>query len=195
MSQDLEKSRQCAARAARAYLSGDYVTRTTRGNAVPARKLSILDVAALHHASGPLTKKYIRVLNDGKALPTSNKGSNPTALTQAEEKALVTYIRTAEKSAFAVTEATIRNYANFIRKYRIKSPVTLVSKSWVRRFKKRYPELQCKAPKIKEIARAGAELDIERLEAWFKEYAAVLQELGITPANLWNFDETPLQIG
>lgn len=195
MPQFSAKSSKAAAVAARAYLAEDHVTRTTRGNPTAPRKLTVIEVAALHHATEALTKKYIRLLKAGEALPTRNKGGGHPALTEAEEKALVTYIRSVGKSAFAVTEACIRNYANFIRKYRIDGPVSPVSKSWTRRFKDRHPELMCKKPKIKEITRAGAELDIDGIDAWFKEYKAILLEFCISVANLWNFDETPLQLG
>ena len=190
-----DKSRQAAARAARAYLSGESVTRTTRGKPVP-RNMSIAEVAQLHRATLPLTKKYISQLRSGKKLPSpAKKRGQPPALTVAEERALITFIRTVEKSAFAVTEACIRNYASFLRKHRLEGPNTVVSKAWVRRLKKRHPELQCKVPKVKAVLRAGAEFDLPKLEAWFKEYEAVVKEVPIQPANMWNFDETPLQLG
>src|SRR6185312_10615168 len=98
-------------------------------------------------------------------------------------------------SAFAVTERCIRNHASFIRKHRIEGPKTEVSQAWGRRFKLRHPELQCKSPKVKEVARAGAELNVPSLDAWYQEFEALINELDINPANLWNFDETPLQLG
>lgn len=50
-------------------------------------------------------------------------------------------------------------------------------------------------PKIKEITRAGAELDITRLNDWFIEYESTISNVSIQPQNLWNFDKTPLQLG
>lgn len=97
-----EKSRSAAARAARAYLAGDAVTRTTRGNPALPRKLTVVEIASHHHTNTSLVKKYISLLRAGKFLPSGNKGGQPPSLTAAEERALVTFIRTVEKNAFAV---------------------------------------------------------------------------------------------
>ena len=107
----------------------------------------------------------------------------------------MTFIRSVEKSAFAVTEASIRNYASFLREHRFDGPMPPVSQAWVRRFKRRHPELQCKSPKVKEVTRAGAEMEIQHIDNWFKEFDALMRTLGIKQCDLWNFDETPLQIG
>ncbi|KAH8661076.1 hypothetical protein BGZ61DRAFT_153674 [Ilyonectria robusta] len=121
-----EKSHSAAARAACAYLAGDAVTRTTRRNPTLPRKLTVIETASHYHTNTSLVKKYISLLKAGKALPSGNKGSQPPALTAAEERALVTFIRTVEKSAFAVTEPAIRNYASFLRKHRLEGPRTTV---------------------------------------------------------------------
>lgn len=189
------KASAAAARAAHAYLSGASGPPTTRGNPDSSARHTIREVAALHHAKPALTKKYIYLIKSGKPLPSDSKGGTPTALTGPEEKALVAFIRSVENSAFAVTEAAIKNYASFLREYRFDGPQPPVSQSWVRRFKRRHQELQCKLPKVKEVTRAGAEMDIQHIEDWFKEFDAVLRTLGIKASNLWNFDETPLQIG
>ncbi|KAH6949713.1 hypothetical protein BKA56DRAFT_606857 [Ilyonectria sp. MPI-CAGE-AT-0026] len=91
MPQISDKSRQAAARAARAYLAGEAVTRTTRQNPALPRKRTVIEMAAHHHTNTSLVKKYISLL-----------------------RALVRFIRTVEKSAFAVTESAIRNYASFL---------------------------------------------------------------------------------
>ncbi|KAF5002070.1 hypothetical protein FDECE_10732 [Fusarium decemcellulare] len=189
------KDSAAAARAAHAYLSGASGPPTTRGNPDSSARHTIKEVAALHHAKPALTKKYIYLIKSGKPLPSDSKGGTPTALTGPEEKALVAFIRSVENSAFAVTEAAIRNYASFLREYRFDGPQPPVSQSWVRRLKRRHQEIQCKLPKVKEVTRAGAEIDIQHIEDWFKEFDAVLRTLGIKASDLWNFDETPLQIG
>lgn len=185
----------CARRAAKAYVSGKLMTRTTRQNPKPPRQYTIAEAAAKYHAGVSLTKKYVMLLKKGEPLPTDNAGGTLPALSEAEERALVTFIRSVEKSCFQVTEACIRNYASFIRSHRQHGEKGEVSQAWVRRFKQRHPELQCKAPKIKEISRAGAEMDIKHLELWFKELEVIVKELDIQAANFWNFDETPLQLG
>jgi hypothetical protein len=134
-------------------------------------------------------------LKAGKPLPSDSKGGTPTALTGPEERALVTFIRSVEQSAFAVSETSIRNYASFLRGHRFDSPQPPISASWVRRFKKRHPELQYKSPKVQEVTRAAAESDIQHIDNWFKEFDALMSTLGIQKCDLWNFDETPLQIG
>ncbi|KAJ3453803.1 hypothetical protein MRS44_018435 [Fusarium solani] len=188
------KESAAAARAAHAYLSGASTPPTTRANPSPG-KYSINDTAALHHANAALTKKYIYLLKAGKPLPSDSKGGSPSALTGPEERALVTFIRSVERSAFAVSEASIRNYASFLRGHRFDNPQPPVSVSWVRRFKKRHPELQYKSPKVQEVTRAAAETDVQHIDNWFKEFDALMSTLGIQKCDLWNFDETPLQIG
>lgn len=188
------KESAAAARAAHAYLSGLSTPPTTRANPSPA-KYSISDTAALHHANTSLTKKYIYLLKAGKPLPSNSKGGTPSALTGPEERALVTFIRSVESSAFAVSEASIRNYASFLRGHRFDNPQPPVSVSWVRRFKKRHPELQHKSPKVQEVTRAAAETDVQHIDNWFKEFDALMSTLGIQKCDLWNFGETPLQIG
>ncbi|KAH6980592.1 hypothetical protein BKA56DRAFT_656765 [Ilyonectria sp. MPI-CAGE-AT-0026] len=131
MPQISDKSRQAAARAARAYLIGEAVTWTTRGSPALPRKRTVIAIAVHRHTNASLVKKYISLLRAGKVLPSGWKGGQPPALTAAEERALVAFIRTVEKSAFAVTEPAIRNYASFLRKHRIKGPRTAVSITWV----------------------------------------------------------------
>lgn len=97
MPQILDKSRQAAARAARAYLAGEAVTRTTRQSPAMPRKRTVIEIAAHHHTNASLVKKYISLLQTRKALPSDKKGGQPPALTVAEERALVTFIRTVEK--------------------------------------------------------------------------------------------------
>ena len=106
------------------------------------------------------------------------------ALTKAEERALIEYLRNVETSAFAVTEACIRNYASLIRQFQLKGPKTRLSQAWVGNFKKRHPELQCNRPKVKEIQRASAETDIPRMEGWFGGYEGTVIREEIRPQNL-----------
>ncbi|KAJ3454459.1 hypothetical protein MRS44_018353 [Fusarium solani] len=197
MTQVSAKSRQAAARAARAYLAGAGFTKTTRRS--PSRPYSIEDVARLHNANKPLTVKYLYLLKAGKPLPSEKKrpakGGRPGALTAAEERALIEFIRSVENCAFQVTEAYILNYACFLRKHRVGVSAAPVSSAWTRRFKKRHPEIQCTKPKVKEITRAGAELDIERMDLWYDNLEMTMKEKDIVPRNFWNFDESPLKIG
>ncbi|KAI8412256.1 hypothetical protein FOFC_08886 [Fusarium oxysporum] len=117
------------------------------------------------------------------------------ALTKAEERALIEYLRDVENSASAVTEAYIRNYASFIRQLRLKGPKMRLSQACVRNFKKRHPGLQCNRPNVKEIQRASAETDIPCMEGRFGGYEGTVLREEIRPQNLWNFDESPIQIG
>jgi hypothetical protein len=95
MSTISDKSRKAAARAARAYLAGGGFTKTTRRS--PSRPHSIEDVARLHNANKPLTAKYVYLLKAGKPLPVEKRkpatGGRPQALTSAEERALIKFIK------------------------------------------------------------------------------------------------------
>ncbi|XP_044715309.1 tc5 transposase DNA-binding domain-containing protein [Hirsutella rhossiliensis] len=164
-----------AANAAREYLDGDSLT-------------------LIHKTNEGLVKKYIRLLRANLALPSGER-RRPTALTDAEEKSLLSYARLVEGGTFALTEACLINKANFIRHHRRQGLTSQVSRSWLTRFKRRHPELAIRRARIQEITRAGAELEVDELEAWFHEYQAVIKELRITPENLWNFDETLFSLG
>uniref|UniRef100_A0A8H7K5T6 HTH CENPB-type domain-containing protein n=1 Tax=Bionectria ochroleuca TaxID=29856 RepID=A0A8H7K5T6_BIOOC len=185
--------RSSTAKAARIYVSGSNQTRPTRGQ--PARTLTIAELAAIHHTNVSLLKKYIMLLKQGKNPPSeasdSLRGGVP-CLTKQEEAAIITYIQKVENTSFQLTDACIVNKANFIRRLHNEGPV---SYKWLPRFKARHPELTSRIGRFKEVSRIGAELDPDGLEAWYTEYEAVAKGLQILPENLWNFDETPLQIG
>lgn len=68
------------------------------------------------------------------------KGGQPGALTAAEERALIEFIRSVQNCAFQVKGDI--NYACFLRKHRVGVSAAPVSSAWARRFKKRYPEIQ-----------------------------------------------------
>ncbi|KAI5460916.1 hypothetical protein BGZ63DRAFT_388028 [Mariannaea sp. PMI_226] len=92
-------------------------TQTTRANPAPSRVYTAAEIAQLHYASLPLMKKYILLLRARKPLlneTKKKKGGSLPALLEAKEKALYMFIRSIEKSVFAVMEASIGNYANFI---------------------------------------------------------------------------------
>ncbi|CAH0020156.1 unnamed protein product [Clonostachys rhizophaga] len=193
MTEFSEELRSCTAKAARFYISGSNKSRPTRGR--PRGKLTIADLATIHQTNLPLLKKYIRLLKEGKDLPSeasdSLRGGIP-CLTKQEEAALITYIQKVENTSFQLTDACIVNKANFLRRLRNEGPV---SYKWLPRFKARHPELTSRVGRFKEVTRIGAELDPDELEAWYTEYENVAKGLQVEPDNLWNFDETPLQIG
>jgi hypothetical protein len=182
-----EKSRKNAAAGARAWLARSSITRPTRHCPAPA-SLSQSDIAAQHHANLPLMKLYIYLLKSGKPLQTIKasicKEGRPIALVKAEELALIEYLRNVENSAFAVTEACIRNYASFIRQFQLKGQEMRLSQTWVGNFKKRHLELQCNRPKVKKIQRASAETDIPRMEGWFGGYEGTAIREEISTKNL-----------
>uniref|UniRef100_A0A8H7K2Q4 HTH CENPB-type domain-containing protein n=2 Tax=Bionectria ochroleuca TaxID=29856 RepID=A0A8H7K2Q4_BIOOC len=193
MTEFSEELRSRTAKAARFYISGSNKSRPTRGR--PSGKLTIADLATIHQTNLPLLKKYIRLLKEGKDLPSeasdSLRGGIP-CLTKQEEAALITYIQKVENTSFQLTDACIVNKANFLRRLGNEGPV---SYKWLPRFKARHPELTSRVGRFKEVTRIGAELDPDELEAWYTEYENVAKGLQIEPDNLWNFDETPLQIG
>ncbi|EED17289.1 conserved hypothetical protein [Talaromyces stipitatus ATCC 10500] len=70
-----------------------------------------------------------------------------------------------------------------------------VGKTWVDRFLTRLPEgYQRIKQKPQEVDRTGAE-HYGEIECWFIDLKLVMQELHITPKNLWNFDETGFIVG
>ncbi|KAJ3464898.1 hypothetical protein MRS44_009684 [Fusarium solani] len=129
----LEKPRAIGARAARAYLSGESVTWTTRRNPAP-RSMSIAEVAAIQRA--PFSTKI--------SLFRPNK-SSLESLGQEVQKA----------SSRAFKQGT-----------------------------------QCQGSPQSRDRDQHPDFD-----DWFTEFEAIVEEVPILPENMWNFDETLLQLG
>ena len=68
-----------------------------------------------------------------------------------------------------------------------------VSCKWLARFLKRHSEFHVTKMKVIDRKRALV-ADADRLEEWFRRYAATREENGILPSNVWNMDETGFQI-
>lgn len=188
-----ENKSAAAERAARAYLENASTTRSTRASA--GTRISISNMATLHNAPLSLTKKYLSLMKKGQLLPTAQGQSiqqGRTALTPAEERAIVTHAQSVENTPWQLTEACIINKANYLRRLQFKEPI---SNRWLSRFKKRHPELAFQKGRYKEISRLGAEANPQEIKAWFEEYKAFIDKFNIKPDNLWNFDESPLQLG
>jgi hypothetical protein len=65
---------------------------------------------------------------------------------------------------------------------------------WTRRFLERHPEFKVRKQRNIDSNRKNAH-DPESFEDWFRRYKALVDEKGIQPGDIYNFDETGFRIG
>jgi transposase-like protein len=102
-------------------------------------------------------------------------------LTEAQEQAIVTYIKPNDEINLHLTPKFITAAANLVL-----GPEELpVSKNWTTRFLKRYPELRKRRQRPIPAVRKDA-FHIEELEVYFKQLKHVCEEFGILTTDMWN---------
>lgn len=69
-----------------------------------------------------------------------------------------------------------------------------VSEHWIKRFLGRHPEYYRRRRRALDLERMQAH-DKSSIELWFRSYHDAIERYGITPQDIWNFDETGFQIG
>ena len=175
--------------AARHYLSRKQKPSRTRRDPP-----TIIDIAKRYNCSAQTVRKYAALLQSGQTLPRDHAAGRPPALTDSEEDALSAIIQMANRGFFKLSATMVVNAANCLRQQRLQ-PAPPVSRNWFPRWRAKHPEFDFNNVRWKEVARLGAEATLEHLENWFEEYQALLKAFEITPCCLWNFDESPFQVG
>lgn len=69
-----------------------------------------------------------------------------------------------------------------------------VGDHWLKRFLQRHPKYHRRSRRALDLERLQAH-DKSAIERWFQSYHDIIQRYGITPQDIWNFDETGFQIG
>jgi hypothetical protein len=115
-------------------------------------------------------------------------------LTQLEEDALTEWIISMDTRGAAPRPATIREMANILLAARGSQPPPTVGKNWPSKFAERRDKLRTRFSVRYDYQRALNE-DPKALRAWFATVQRVIDENGIQPEDIYNFDETGFAIG
>ena len=94
----------------------------------------------------------------------------------------------------APTPATVRDMANLLLSKRGTIPIKTVGEKWVYNFTQRTPELQSRFSCRYDYQRAKQE-DPKVIQEWFNTIQAIVQQYGILPEDIYNFDKTGFAIG
>ncbi|CEJ62228.1 hypothetical protein PMG11_10734 [Penicillium brasilianum] len=130
---------------------------------------------------------------DGR-LSRVDKPPNGRKLTQLEEDSLVEWIFSMDKRGAAPRKATIREMANILLAARGSHPSPTVGVKWPDNLISRRPNLRMRASIRYDYQRALNE-DPKLLREWFLTVQRVIDENGIQPEDIYNFDETGFAMG
>lgn len=125
--------------------------------------------------------------------------ANSHKLTENEEISLVQWIlsmdgRGADDRGAAPRPSVVANMANLLLAKRGETPIQTVGVNWTTSFIKRHPNLSSRYSKRYNYERAKNE-DPKVIQAWFDLVQKTILQYGITPADIYNFDETGFAMG
>jgi hypothetical protein len=146
-----------------------------------AAKLYDLPVITLHaRAHGRISRGDTRL--------------NGYKLTQLEEDSLTQWILSMDSRGAAPRPSTVREMANILLVARGTNPLLTVGVNWALAFVKRRDELRTRFSKRYDYQRALNE-DLKAIKEWFLMVQRVIEENGIQPEDIYNFDETGFAMG
>ncbi|KFA61302.1 hypothetical protein S40285_09601 [Stachybotrys chlorohalonatus IBT 40285] len=133
-----------------------------------------------------------------KPLLTRAQKKSSAKLTKIEEKAICVYIDRLDRINLSVRPEFVTGAANMILRERQSSltpldDVITVGPQWTSQFLKRYG-YNLQRRKTMELKRKEAE-NVEVIKEYFQQLRKAIDEAGITPADIWNMDETGFRIG
>jgi hypothetical protein len=139
----------------------------------------------------PLTTLHSRATGQ-----TSRVDKRPTGhkLTQLEEDSLTSWILSMDSRGAAPRPSTVREMANILLAARGDDPPATVGKNWPSSFVNRRDELRSTFSRRYDYKRAQNE-DPKSLRTWFATVQRVIDENGIQPGDIYNFDETGFAMG
>jgi hypothetical protein len=139
----------------------------------------------------PLTTLHAR--SDGR-LSRIDKRPSGHKLTQTEEDSLTEWIISMDTRGAAPRSSTVRDMANILLAARGSQPSSSVGKNWPSTFIQRRPELRTRFSRRYDYQRALNE-DPKSLRQWFSTVQSIINEKGIQPEDIYNFDETGFAMG
>ena len=123
-----------------------------------------------------------------------NTRANSHKLTQEEEDSLTQWILSMDSRGAAPRPSTVGEMANILLAARGSTLSPTVGENWPSNFVNRRPELRTRFSRRYDYQRAQNE-DPKALRAWFATIQHVIDENGIQPEDIYNFDETGFAMG
>jgi hypothetical protein len=120
--------------------------------------------------------------------------ANSHKLTQLEEDSLIQWIFSMDSRGAAPRPATVREMANVLLAARGSNPPPTVGVNWASNFVKRRDELRTRFSRRYDYQRALNE-DPKAIREWFMLVQRAIEENGIQPEDIYNFDETGFAMG
>lgn len=115
--------------------------------------------------------------------------ANSQKLTQTEEESLFQWIFSIDLRGAAPRPSTVREMANILLAKRGSTPSLPVGKNWASNSINRYDELCTRFSRHYNYQRAQNE-DPKSLREWYNTVQRVIDENGIQPDDIYNFNET-----
>jgi hypothetical protein len=115
-------------------------------------------------------------------------------LTQLEEDSLTEWILSMDSRGASPRPATVGVMANILLAARGSYPPPTIGKNWPSTFINRRPELRTRFSRRYDYQRALNE-DPKSIRQWFATVQSVIDENGIQPEDIYNFDETGFAMG
>jgi hypothetical protein len=120
--------------------------------------------------------------------------ANSHKLTENEEISLEKWILDMDARGAAPRPSMVADMANLLLAKRGETPIQTVGVNWTTTFVKRHPNLSSRYSKRYNYERAKNE-DPKIIQAWFDLVQRTILQYGITPSDIYNFDETGFAMG
>jgi hypothetical protein len=120
--------------------------------------------------------------------------ANSHKLSQNEEISLLEWILSMDDRGSSPRPSMVEDMANLLLAKRGETPVRTVGVNWTTNFVNRHPILSSRYSRPYNYERAKNE-DPKVIQAWFDLVQKTILKYGITPSDIYNFDETGFAMG
>jgi len=175
----------------------------TSRNSIEQEGRILLAIQAIKNQEFSSIREAARVFNvtrstlQNRILGRQNRAisrANSHKLTEIEEESLKKWILSIDARGAAPRPSTVREMANLLLESRGITPVLSVGKNWVTKYVKRHSELSSRFSRRYNYERAKCE-DPKIISEWFSLVQKTIDENGIDPDDVYNFDETGFAMG
>jgi hypothetical protein len=120
--------------------------------------------------------------------------ANGHKMTQNEEESLIRWILSMDQRGAALRPSHMREIANILLAQRGSTSTQTVGEKWVYNFIKQHDEIKTQFSRRYNHQRAKCE-DPKIILEWFNHVQITIMQYGITPEDIYNFDETGFAMG